>query len=194
MVNYVEISKEFTVDIAHVIHTQQLPDKYFPKCKYIHGHTVVIKPIIIGTINEKTRMVYDYTLLNNFKKVIDTFFDHKFLLPYKLASLGEVIVSIHNQVVGVNYKNSQFTNPKGEVLLETNGTITYISKPSTTAEDMVTLLVDILATTIWNAHVNNNVKIEQIKLLNIEFKETPKSSCKLYQPIDFQTWLKHNGA
>lgn len=79
------ISKEFTVDFAHIVTTQMFnnPEKYNAKCKNLHGHTFTFIAEIKGDLNPDTRMVIDYSILKDFKKIIDNFFDHQLIVSYK---------------------------------------------------------------------------------------------------------------
>ncbi len=81
---FYEIGKEFEVCFAHRVRTQDHP---LGKCKRIHGHNYTIVPILIGDIDTKTQMVLDYYYFSDFKKFLDEYFDHRFVVDINDAEL-----------------------------------------------------------------------------------------------------------
>jgi len=75
-----EIAKKFKIDVAHAVTTQTLHRSENEICKRLHGHTVTVETLIVGKLSPINNMVIDYTLLDNFKKFLDTYFDHHLIL------------------------------------------------------------------------------------------------------------------
>ena len=176
----IQISKEFTIDIAHIVTTQKLPSGMFCKCKQIHGHTVTVIPIITGTINKETRMVVDYTLLGDFKKMIDEYLDHKLVLPMRQKTFGLALQEVHSSYVDLDFGENETKVLKridGSTLIEVVGSVSFVDRPSTTAEDMLFLFLNMLVLSL--SKYEKEFDFSNIKFISMEFKETPKSSCKL---------------
>ena len=78
-----QIDKTFTFEYGHRVHSQVLDSKYSIDtacaCRRAHGHSGKIK---IGLeASELVRgMVTDFKHLNIIKKIVDDYFDHKFII------------------------------------------------------------------------------------------------------------------
>jgi 6-pyruvoyl-tetrahydropterin synthase len=167
------ISKSFQVDLAHRVSTQCLPNDMVCKCKVIHGHTVRIIPKIKGVLHPTTRMVVDYSLLRDFKTILDKFFDHVLILP-KHEQIS--IYSESNEYEIYRWKNEPL---KGLIALVRTGGIVHVEIPSTTAEDMSFFLTLLLADTILALrNIYEFIQYDSLAF-NVEFQETPNSSCML---------------
>lgn len=74
------ITKEFSVDFGHRVHTQELDSKLAEnqpcKCRHLHGHTGKLIVELKADVLERG-MVTDYAHLNWFKTWLDDHFDHK---------------------------------------------------------------------------------------------------------------------
>lgn len=79
-----EISKEFSFDYGHRVHTQKLNQKFSIDnqcvCRHLHGHRGTIKVTLIGEELEDTQMLTDFKHLNWLKKFIDENLDHKMIM------------------------------------------------------------------------------------------------------------------
>ena len=177
------ISKTFKADIAHIVITQILPMNFRCKCKNLHGHTIHITAELKGSINDKTRMIIDYTLLKPFKDFIDTFIDHKFIAPLHMENEFDIFVQAFNSFYkkygncitwkdtqdGLQYKHDN------RVFAKIKSTMSFLDTPSTTAEDMCCFLNDVLQATLKHTikqyKLNDLVESETIST-RIRFSET----------------------
>jgi len=173
------ISKEFRCDLAHVVVTQDLPDKYACKCKNLHGHTVIIRPRIKGPINERTRMILDYALLKPFKNFIDTYLDHSFIVAKPLLVVKPDTVEKVNELVSyINDGSAPYVESKYSygslVLAERHSSVTVLNTVSTTAEDMANYLSVILITCL--ARIDKKYLPDGDLFVSVKFKETLTTS------------------
>jgi len=180
------ISKEFKADIAHFVPTQKLKDPFECKCQRLHGHTITIKPILIGNLNKETRMVLDYTYLTYFKRVIDTHIDHRFIIARPIYDDYQKNPDKYPFVINEDDKTLIYFVHRS--LITTKGYTSILEIQSTTAEDMVRFLVVVLLGSL--AKIGDPTILSNIQYVNIEFKETPNSSASLYDPIEIpkQVW------
>ncbi|RLD76977.1 MAG: hypothetical protein DRJ15_14400 [Bacteroidetes bacterium] len=78
-----EISKTFSFDFGHRVFSQTLNTEFsidgLCACRFMHGHTGTVGVYLEG--GELTKgMVTDFKHLNWFKKFVDDYLDHKFIL------------------------------------------------------------------------------------------------------------------
>jgi len=178
MRHFSHISKEFHAHIAHLVPTQDLPQPYKPKCRNLHGHTVTIIANIKGFINNKTRMLIDYTLLDSFKQFIDIYLDHKLILARPFHKYAESIYDMFNKL-SLSKEKGCFHMLNDIVVASTQSHVTCLNVESTTAEDMSFYLGIILLGIIHSVSPKYKGFITDVY---VEFKETPKSSAISYLP------------
>jgi 6-pyruvoyltetrahydropterin/6-carboxytetrahydropterin synthase len=107
-----EISKEFEFDFGHRVWNQEL-DVHLScgkgnKCRFLHGHRGKILIYLQNKSLEKG-MVTDFNHLAWFKKWIDDYFDHKFLLDEKdpfLSDLREKFSFSEEYIPNTNIKRT----------------------------------------------------------------------------------------
>jgi len=171
-----EISKSFDFCYGHRVWNQTLNSNFSIdgclKCRHLHGH----QGHIIITLQSDfltDGMVTDFKHLNWFKKLIDDFFDHKFIIdisdPAKL-SLFPYLTSYQRHSCG----NEVFDTPiitgairaQGEHMVEIyEGLVVVDFVP--TSENLSTFLFKI---------VQSKMKEIGVIVKSVKFFETPKSS------------------
>lgn len=81
------ITKEFECDYGHRVHSQKLNSEYSIDnclvCRHLHGHRMKVAITLKGKELDGSSMVTDFKHLNWFKKFIDNFIDHKFIIDIK---------------------------------------------------------------------------------------------------------------
>lgn len=79
-----KITKKFECDYGHRVHSQKLNKEYSVDnclvCRHLHGHRMVVAITLVGHELDQSSMVTDFKHLNWFKKFIDDFIDHKFII------------------------------------------------------------------------------------------------------------------
>lgn len=77
-----EISKEFSFEFGHRVHTQQPDELGCAPCRRLHGHSGVIEVGMEGK-PDKHGMVKDFSYLGFAKQFIDNVLDHRFLIHHQ---------------------------------------------------------------------------------------------------------------
>ncbi|GLB60676.1 6-carboxytetrahydropterin synthase QueD [Cytobacillus sp. NCCP-133] len=89
------ISKEFTFDSAHHLHS------YDGKCKNLHGHTYKVIFGISGLVDDRGLMIDFGDLKEMWKNEIEIFLDHKYLnetLPPMNTTAENMVVWIYEKM------------------------------------------------------------------------------------------------
>lgn len=96
-----KISKTFNLAYGHRVWTQQLNGDFANDlkcaCRHLHGHEGKIQVFLSGDELDHTGMITDFRHLEFFKKWIDKFVDHKFIIdkndPLFQRLVGDVSLS-----------------------------------------------------------------------------------------------------
>lgn len=112
-----EISKTFSLDFGHRVFSQTLDTEFSIDgkcaCRFMHGHTGTIGVYLEG--DELTRgMVTDFKHLNWFKKMVDDYLDHKFILSLDDPWFANIVNAKQNWVNGklISLTSTQPLNTK----------------------------------------------------------------------------------
>ena len=78
------ITKAFDFAYSHRVFTQNLNSELSchaeNRCRQLHGHNAQVVVTLSSSSLDKRGFVLDYTELNFFKQLLDTYFDHKTIL------------------------------------------------------------------------------------------------------------------
>jgi len=91
----VALTKEFTFDAAHHLHS------YDGKCKSLHGHTYKLVITVSGFVNEIGIVIDFYQLKRIYKEVIESKLDHRYLnevLPPMNTTAENMVVWMWEQL------------------------------------------------------------------------------------------------
>lgn len=183
------IDKEFHWEGGHRVWSQALNTKFSLDnacvCRHLHGHSYRCK---IGLKTEKLNngMVTDFKHLNFVKEIIDTYFDHKFMIDLNDPNFNRIFPEYNNLVP---------KNPKA--LRNYHGFFKYIDISvlnGYTSEEIELIesfvLVDFVPTSenicamlfkLIKHKMQNFLKEQGATLAFVELWETPKSHCKYTQ-------------
>jgi 6-pyruvoyltetrahydropterin/6-carboxytetrahydropterin synthase len=177
-----KISKEFDFCYGHRVHNQILNQEYSLDnqcvCRHLHGHQGKIT-IRLSSDKLTSGMITDFKHLNWFKKFVDDFLDHKFIID-RHDPLYSVIVP---------------ANPNFDC--EENPTLMYYAIYECSIIDLRTwnvsgplrellegyVIVDFVPTSenlsMWIASiVKRKMDLINVNVDSVEFKETPKTSAE----------------
>jgi 6-pyruvoyl-tetrahydropterin synthase len=184
------IQKEFTADLAHRVHNQNLDSKFTEncskklKCRGLHGHTVSIL-IALKADNLVKDMVLDYNELGWFKSdIIENLLDHKTLLcrddpvfQKLFAPLAPYEWKEKYSVPGKDVWKFMLSENQDPAINELLGSITILSFPST-SENLAEWIYGLVDRAIKSFNERNNTKVE---VESVSYMETPKSKAT-YRP------------
>lgn len=196
------IDKQFDFCFGHRVWSQDLNTKYSLDsclaCRHLHGHQGKIK-LFLGANKLNKGMVTDFKHTNIFKKWIDDVMDHKFII--------DINDPLFNDLAGIdlclNSKTSNFNFEDLAVLEQEYGyyipDLEYINHMNQSSEDLTKeqkqaiyekheglVIVDFVPTSErlcqwWYEVANKMLNELGIKVVAVEYWETPKSHCR-YQP------------
>ena len=169
------ISKEFDFCYGHRVWSQTLDQEYSLDnrcvCRHLHGHQgkILIRLEASSLIHG---MVTDFKHLNWFKKFLDDFIDHKFIIDINDPLFSTLLPNIDKKDLisfKEDYKTVDLTNFKNELLELYESYIIVDFVP--TSENISAWLLKI---------VQNKMDKLNIKVSKVEFLETPKSKSTFY--------------
>ena len=176
-----QISKDFDFCYGHRIHSQNLEKSLScgaePKCLRLHGHNGTIKVTLEGYKLDKRGFVLDFVELNWFKKFVDDYLDHRFIIDKNDPMISYILTNNIGSHIHEGYVNYN-TYPEGFTMYSVRegidlGTINKL------VESFV--IVDFVPTSenfskwLYNI-VDNKMKQFEIKTSSVQFFETPKSN------------------
>ena len=194
------IDKSFSFCYGHRVHNQRLNTNFTESgdaclaCRHLHGHEGLIKVFLTETDGadnvEQTGMVTDFKHLGWFKNFLDATLDHKFIMDKQdPLFLDEFPLCVST---GRKFDNV-FLMPEG-YWIPALGVIKDILEPKGLTEperDAIyekyegAIFVDFVPTSENLAGwlltvVQNKMKdLEGVKVLAVEYWETPKSHCRV---------------
>jgi len=200
------IDKSFNFCYGHRVHNQQLDTKFTEsgdaclKCRHLHGHEGLIKvfleEITPGENINRIGMVTDFKHLGWFKNFIDDVLDHKMILDINDPLNSENLVWIldDDENIDLNllieFKDGYYIpdmskisesmrrwhdadSPKKKAIYEKYEGIVLVDFVPT-SENLAGWLL-----TIVQNKMEGSIGIDNIKVNAIEYRETPKSHCRV---------------
>jgi len=193
-----EISKEFSFDYGHRVHTQKLIQSHSIDtqcaCRHLHGHRGTIKVILIGEELEKeTQMLTDFKHLNWLGKFIDENLDHKMILdlsdPLIESGMFPEIMRV-NRLLKPNQLELSWSTLKeversGSFKIEEEVYSSFAGEYKELYEGLVFVefcpTSENLAKWIYGMVKDKMSQFLNIASLKIQFSETPKSTAVYYE-------------
>lgn len=196
------IDKQFDFCFGHRVWSQKLDTKYSLDgclaCRHLHGHQGKIK-LFLGSMNLASGMVTDFKHTNIFKKWIDDVMDHKFIIDKndplinslcsELLFEGSLDDAFQHADYNSDYNYWQF-NEEYVINILNNPDYNHLSQDKIQAifekyEGLI--IVDFIPTSErlcqWWCEVAEKMLMGLgIKVVGVEYWETPKSHCRYLNP------------
>ena len=192
------IDKSFSFCYGHRVHNQRLDTNFTESgdaclaCRHLHGHEGLVKVFLSGDSNNvaSTGMITDFKHLGWFKNFLDDTLDHKFIMDIRdplflnefpiCVGIGRNLDSVHLMPEGywipdltdveTESLKKGLTGAEADAIYEKyEGAIFVDFVP--TSENLAGWLLTV---------VQNKMKdLEGVKVLAVEYWETPKSHCRV---------------
>jgi 6-pyruvoyltetrahydropterin/6-carboxytetrahydropterin synthase len=170
------ISKEFEFDYGHRVWTQKLNQQLsgdpICACRFLHGHRGKLKVYVESTSLNEEGMVIDFKNLNFVKKILNEYFDHKFIVdindPVNKYMFSDFSINkLIKGEYGMYRYNTDTPYIKDNVLCEYLSGFTFLPIIPTSEKlaEYFTGIIDAI------------LKEYNVKIM-VEFFETPSSSSK----------------
>ena len=180
------IDKQIDYCYGHRVHSQQLDSKYSIdsccKCRHPHqlGHQGTIK-IGLEASELERGMVTDFKHLNIIKKIVDDYFDHKFIIDINDPLFENMFSELQKDKL-IWHESKLFATPDLEHYLEQNIPLPVYEKLEgvvivpfvPTSENLCKFLAQLADFTLKGLEGYGS----RFKLSYIDFWETPKSHCR----------------
>jgi len=163
-----EISKKFEFDYGHRVWTQDLnPEMALTnknKCRHLHGHRGKIEVHLSGS-NLTGGMVTDFNHLNFFKKWVDEYLDHKFLIDINDPLFNSIVPECGTAPNPDHYSHKCVPINKDPLTMELAESFTIVNFVPT-SEEIARWIFNVLFT---------ELNPKNITVSKVTFWETPKS-------------------